>query len=89
MSEIQAEAWLAFCRRIGPAGSLFPRSVGAMWKRVEEMHSQLGAGRDLRRTRIPIPASVQRLLSVRNMTHVAFQCEDIVRTLVRLLLNNR
>jgi hypothetical protein len=88
MSKRQQGLMLRFCHGLEGDGLLLPASVDGCWKLVSQLHVQLVGPRGQRSIKFPIPAEIRAFLVHPLQTEIEFNCEDIIRTMVRLLSNN-
>jgi hypothetical protein len=88
LSYNRQQVLLANARVMGGDALLLHPNIHHHWSYVAAAHELLTQSRGLRQTSFPIPTAVQQLLGLDAPTSVPFQCEDIVLTLVRLLLLN-
>lgn len=88
MSYNRQQLILANARAMGGDALLLHPDIHQQWQYVAAAHELLTQSRGLRKTTFPIPPNIQALLGPDAQTTVSFQCEDIILTMIRLLLFN-
>jgi hypothetical protein len=88
MSMARMQGILQNARSMGGLATLMNPDIHHHWNFVKNAHESLTQARGRRTTSFPVPLDVQALLGPNPPANITFGCEDVVLTLVRLLLLN-
>jgi hypothetical protein len=88
MSLARQQTLLTNARSMGGTALLMHPSIQAHWDFVEAAHEQLTQNRGRRVTEFAVPDAIQALMGPNPEKVIKFACEDVMLTIIRLLLLN-
>jgi hypothetical protein len=88
MSLLRQQGILSNARKMGGRALLMHPDIHKHWEFVENAHERLTQKRGRRSTCFPVPLEVQALLGPNPPVEIPFSCEDVMLTLIRLLVLN-
>ena len=88
MSLLRQQGLLKNAREMGGRALLMDPDIHKHWDWVATAHERLTQKRGRRTTSFPVPPEVQALLGAEPPEKIPFACEDVMLTLIRLLVLN-